>query len=67
MKKSELIKSINEQISKLENDYESISKITNEFTKFETEPQRIKSISITEKLSAAKWSLIAISRLDSLD
>ena len=67
MKKSELIKNINEQISKLENDYESISKITNEFTKFETEPQRIKSISITEKLSAAKWSLIAISRLDSLD
>lgn len=67
MKKSELIKSINAQISKLENDYESISKITNEFTKFETEAQRIKSISITEKLSAAKWSLIAISRLDSLD
>ena len=67
MKKSELIKSINAQISKLENDYESISKITNEFTKFETEAQRIKSISITEKLSAAKWSLIAIKRIDSLD
>ena len=67
MKKSELIKSINAQISKLENDYESISKITNEFTTFETEAQRIKSISISEKLSAAKWSLIAISRLDSLD
>lgn len=67
MKKSELIKNINEQISKLENEYETLSKITNEFTKFETEAQRIKSISITEKLSAAKWSLIAISRLDSLD
>lgn len=67
MKKSELIKNIKEQISKLENEYETLSKITNEFTKFETEAQRIKSISITEKLSAAKWSLIAISRINSLD
>lgn len=67
MKKSELIKSINEQISKLENDYEALTKITNEFTKFETEAQRIKSISITERLSAAKWSVVAISRIDSLD
>ena len=67
MKKSELIKSMNEQISKLENDYESISKITNEFTKFETEANRIRSISISERLSAAKWSVVAISRIDSLD
>jgi len=67
MKKSELIKSINEQISNLENDYEALSKITNEFTKFETEAQRIKSINISERLSAAKWNLIAISRIDSLD
>lgn len=67
MKKSELIKNINVQISKLENAYEELKAITKEFTKFETEEQRIKSISISERLNNAKWSVVAISRIDSLD